>query len=582
MAGGNRRGRAARLAGPVGAGDRRGRAAVVRGADRPLPRHGRRGAGGHPRAAARGTGGRTAARRSDADPAGAAGDRTRLHSAAADARRRAAAADRDRRPAVARRRLRRRGRVRGIAAERRPRAVPARAPARPTRRRSSARSAASSGSRSARSASSPPAGCWPSGSTSRSPATTSAASPTRRSATRSSRSRSAGRWRSAGPTCRDSRHALEDMLGTRVAELPEPLRRVLLAVALGPDLTTGELATIADAVDDAIAAGLVVVDRDRVRASHPLLAAAAKQRSRSSERRAVHRALADVVAGAELRALHLALAADRADPELAATVSSAAATASARGARHEAVRLAEHALRLTPEDHPERDARLLALAHALEIARRGRPPDASCSSRWSTTCRPGSSAPRRACCSPRAGTSARSPSTTTTSTSRWPSAATIPCCAPTSSRRSRSTRAPAGVATMAVAEQLALDALAAAERAGPESERLGLTALAWVRAMTGQSVDELCERHRAPPRPRSTSSRGRSAIAGQRLVWRGEIEPRAGAARAAARARRRARRGELVRDHAPARDRARAARGLGGTRPSGCSTSGPSPPTSTC
>ncbi|HET8756418.1 MAG TPA: AAA family ATPase, partial [Solirubrobacteraceae bacterium] len=97
-------------------------------------------------------------------------------------------------------------------------------------------------------------------------------------------------------------HALEDMLGTRIAELPDRVRRVLLAVALGPDLSPSELVGIADAVDDALAAGLIVIDRDRVRASHPLLAEAAKQRSRSGERRAVHRALAAVVAGAELLA----------------------------------------------------------------------------------------------------------------------------------------------------------------------------------------------------------------------------------------------------------------------------------------
>ena len=65
------------------------------------------------------------------------------------------------------------------------------------------------------------------------------------------------------------------------------------------------------------------------------------------------------VADEELRALHLALATERPDAELAATVAAAAAGASARGARQEAVQLAEHALRLTPPESQERGERLL-------------------------------------------------------------------------------------------------------------------------------------------------------------------------------------------------------------------------------
>ena len=78
--------------------------------------------------------------------------------------------------------------------------------------------------------------------------------------------------------------AVEDLLGTRVAELAGSMRTVLLAVALGGDLRVSELRAIGDpgAVDDGIDAGVLVLDRDRVRAFHPLLAAAARRRSRAS------------------------------------------------------------------------------------------------------------------------------------------------------------------------------------------------------------------------------------------------------------------------------------------------------------
>ena len=164
--------------------------------------------------------------------------------------------------------------------------------------------------------------------------------------------------------------AIEDVLGTRVAQLPAPIRRLLLAVALSADLRASELTMLAsaDAVDDAVDAGVLVVDGDRVRASHPLLGAVARKRSRSRTRRELHRALADVVEDEELRARHLALAADGPDAELAATVARASAAATARGAARDAVELAEHALRLTPVDSAERSERLLALAEYFDLA----------------------------------------------------------------------------------------------------------------------------------------------------------------------------------------------------------------------
>ena len=160
--------------------------------------------------------------------------------------------------------------------------------------------------------------------------------------------------------------AVEELLGTRVAPLPDAARGVLLAVALSGDLRTAELAAVAGPTRSTTRStpALLLVDGDRVRASHPLLAAAAREQARAArERRELHLALAGAVADEELRALpprarRRTARTPRSRPRIAA----AAAGASARGAAPEAVQLAEHALRLTPPERAERSERLLALA----------------------------------------------------------------------------------------------------------------------------------------------------------------------------------------------------------------------------
>ena len=87
---------------------------------------------------------------------------------------------------------------------------------------------------------------------------------------------------------------VEEVLGTRVARLTPVLRRLLLAVALSEGLRAAQIAVIGGpfALDDAVDAGLLILDGDRVRASHPLLAAAARSRAGSRERRELHLELA--------------------------------------------------------------------------------------------------------------------------------------------------------------------------------------------------------------------------------------------------------------------------------------------------
>jgi hypothetical protein len=163
---------------------------------------------------------------------------------------------------------------------------------------------------------------------------------------------------------------VEELLGTRVGALPAPARRLVLAVALSGELPISQLVEIGPpaALDDALDSGVLVVDGDRVRPAHPVFATAAKTRARAGERRDLHLALAQLATDDESKALHLALATDRPDAELAATVEAAAAAAAARGARHKAVVLAEHALWLTPRAATERSERLLTLGGYLVAA----------------------------------------------------------------------------------------------------------------------------------------------------------------------------------------------------------------------
>ncbi len=162
---------------------------------------------------------------------------------------------------------------------------------------------------------------------------------------------------------------VEAVLGVRVSGLPKPVRRALLAVALSGNLRTSQLEAIVGAVgiEAAVDAGVLMVDGERVRPSHPLVASAAARRSRLSERHRMHALLAHAVSDDELRARHLALAMPGVNDDLAETVALAAKSAAARGVAEGAVDLAEQALRLTSEDSPQRGERVLALAEYLLV-----------------------------------------------------------------------------------------------------------------------------------------------------------------------------------------------------------------------
>ncbi len=150
---------------------------------------------------------------------------------------------------------------------------------------------------------------------------------------------------------------LAELLGIRLALLSANVREVAVAAAtlhnpsvplleraLGRDLTA--------AIQELVAARVLELDRDRIRFTHPLLAATAYGSAGTDELKSLHRHIAEAVDGVEERARHLALGADAPDPDIAGVLDEAALVARARGAPATAAELAEEAVRLTPSNQP--------------------------------------------------------------------------------------------------------------------------------------------------------------------------------------------------------------------------------------
>jgi DNA-binding CsgD family transcriptional regulator len=162
---------------------------------------------------------------------------------------------------------------------------------------------------------------------------------------------------------------VEELLGTRLSARSTAVRRLVLALALDGDLRPDDLGRLSGEVvlTEAVESGLVVVERDRVRPAHPLLAAAARSLASEQEVDILHMELADVLRDQQQCAVHVALGSRDPDRDKSAIVSSAAARAGARGATREAAVLAGHALRLTPSTAAEWPERVLDLADRLRV-----------------------------------------------------------------------------------------------------------------------------------------------------------------------------------------------------------------------
>ena len=155
--------------------------------------------------------------------------------------------------------------------------------------------------------------------------------------------------------------SLDELVSARLAALSMEVREVLETVALLARPTVAvveelvsEAGTVNGRLREAAEAGIVVLDGERVRFSHPLLAARVHEELEPRRRRSLHRQLAEFVAQPEERARHLALAAEGPSAGVAEELESAAGSAARRGALAAAAELAELSVSLTPPDADDR------------------------------------------------------------------------------------------------------------------------------------------------------------------------------------------------------------------------------------
>ena len=166
------------------------------------------------------------------------------------------------------------------------------------------------------------------------------------------------------------------LLAARLGALSPETRAALRFVAALSDPTLEAVEGAVDAgnaLEEALAADVIVRDGARLRFSHPLIAAVVEERTPAAEWRAVHARLAELTDRPEQRARHLAAACEGPDEDVAAALEAAAAEAAGRGATMAAADLAERAARLTPgADEALQVRRLLAAADAAMLVTDGR------------------------------------------------------------------------------------------------------------------------------------------------------------------------------------------------------------------
>jgi DNA-binding CsgD family transcriptional regulator len=175
---------------------------------------------------------------------------------------------------------------------------------------------------------------------------------------------------------RSSAAAIEAGFVNRIQALPEATQRLLLLAAAEPVGDAGLFLRAAallgipvDALAPAEAAGVIEFG-PRMRFHHPLMRSAAYRAADLTERRAIHRALAEATdpqADPDRRAWHAANAAAGPDDAVAAELESSADRAQSRGGVAAAAAFLERATTLTA-DPAQRGARALAAAQAKRDA----------------------------------------------------------------------------------------------------------------------------------------------------------------------------------------------------------------------
>lgn len=163
-------------------------------------------------------------------------------------------------------------------------------------------------------------------------------------------------------------NTLAELVAARLGGLQAGVSEALLAIACLPaptiDLvaraTVSNGARVAQLLGDAEDNGIVAIDGQRIRFTHPLLREGVYTLATPARRRATHRLLAAIVDQPELRARHLAFAATTGDDATMTSLDAAAEAARSRGAPAAAAELVDLAINLGG-DTPRR--RLQAASH---------------------------------------------------------------------------------------------------------------------------------------------------------------------------------------------------------------------------
>lgn len=171
--------------------------------------------------------------------------------------------------------------------------------------------------------------------------------------------------------------SLAALVRARVGALAFETREALLAasclanptVELIAEAINTDASHVLSVLDDAKDKGVVEIDGNRVRFSHPLLTRGVYSDNTTARRRAMHRRLADVVEEPELKARHMALAAAAGDELTLSSLDTASELARSRGAPAAAAELLELAIGLGG-DTPER--RIRSAAYHFNAGETGR------------------------------------------------------------------------------------------------------------------------------------------------------------------------------------------------------------------
>ncbi len=167
---------------------------------------------------------------------------------------------------------------------------------------------------------------------------------------------------------------LKQLLVKRLSSLSESTRDILLIFAAWSDATIDRVeklsgSSIKAALDEALDAELIVLDKGTLSFTHPLLASTIYEEASGDSRRLVHERIAARASGLEERARHLARTVTEPSGSIAVVLDDAAGEARNRGATHTAADLYEQSVALTPpQDLAQRSARTLKVASCFMAA----------------------------------------------------------------------------------------------------------------------------------------------------------------------------------------------------------------------